>query len=417
MKHYITLVLAALLSVTLNATAGGLTNVNCSADSRHNLGSNPFYYDLNYFIFFCDANQVDVAENATAQLYCEDKLYMECPIQIQDTESNDGNKKYSNAIISFSEPVSLPKNNKYRLHVEEGLIYNVENTDQSNDELNFEFEVPASVGPFRCSINYNSIKGGETVESLENISFTVPTEVESDHFELILTRKGVPVRTYDSYASWDWDLGTVFTEIKQPIRFEDGLVYSFIIPAGAVHNIFREDMVNDKTEFKFVGGCKETFRTLEYSGYARSEESDPGTFGVVNIYYDDEIVLCGAPYVCFYESKYQTGYDAITPDLKEENGRYILTIDLSSKPLKQDTNGYIELPEATVVTPSGDLIVNKRSYIPLRELIDGSGVAAIEDVTEENGNYYDLNGTILPDAPEKGFYIEKRGKTSKIRRR
>ena len=51
--------------------------------------------------------------------------------------------------------------------------------------------------------------------------------------------------------------------MKEEIRFEKGVNYKLVLPAGSVHARFRDDIVNEKAVFNFVGGYEKTDSAAE----------------------------------------------------------------------------------------------------------------------------------------------------------
>ena len=52
--------------------------------------------------------------------------------------------------------------------------------------------------------------------------------------------------------------------IDEELRFEKGVSYSLVLPAGSAHAMYRDDIVNEEAVFNFTGGYEETVSPLNY---------------------------------------------------------------------------------------------------------------------------------------------------------
>lgn len=56
--------------------------------------------------------------------------------------------------------------------------------------------------------------------------------------KFILNREDIKVREFPARVGWDWDKGQAYAEVKEELRFEKGVNYKLVLPAGSVHARF-----------------------------------------------------------------------------------------------------------------------------------------------------------------------------------
>lgn len=361
-------ILISLLSImavasSLNAFAYGLVPEHCT------IGDRPVYYPVVDIGFIFDG-AISVVENSIATVYSDGQ-----PLEtgVLSCSNYDGEKRtQGTAVITFESPLLLPKGKTYRLVVPEGVITRKGNSDVSNEELSVEFSVPATLGPATPSI-----KDGSVVEKANRIGFyfgfeTAPVE----NAKAILLREDVPVREYDCDVSWDWNLGYAGIDFGEKINFENGVRYSIQLPEGSISAMHRPDIVNEKAEVCFIGGCTEPVEPIMYSWCSLMDNHPTDVLGEVRFFYDQPVALSLNPLVQLYHANDSVIVKEVVPSICEENGKWVLIADFENTPLVSQEGYSIIIPEGTLVSKDGDVVVNQRNVISVE---NASGIEGIDD--------------------------------------
>lgn len=347
-----TMIVMTGLLAPLSVSASGLVPEGCT------IGSRPVCYPIEGMYFTFDG-AISVVENATATVYSGNEAMENGVI----TASNYmGTKRtQGSAIVTFEEPLVLPKGKTYRLVVSEGMIHREGEPGISNDELTVEFEVPATLGPARPSIDEWSI-----IESNDRIGFYFGIETAPvENGEAILYREGIPVRSYPCDVSWDWDLGYAGIDFGKTIHFEKGVRYSIRIPAGSVSALHRPDIVNEEVEVNFIGGYATPLAPIRHVWCSLFDCHIGDTLGEVKFYYDCPVAFTKNPIVQLYNQSDHVIEKEAVPAMAEENGQYIMTVDFENTPILPEKGYAIIIPEGTLVSRDGDVVVNHCNVVSL----------------------------------------------------
>lgn len=375
-KKKFSFVLMLFLTIALGGNATGLSPWQCS------IGDKPVYDSIDDISFNFDV-AIDIVENSTASIYNTDNESIATG-NLRVFNYTGANSTTGTAIIAFEEPLLLPKGETYKLVVAKDLIFNKEEPSVSNDELSVEFEVPATLGSAKPSV-----KDGTTIASAERFSFTFNTEISAiEGAKFILERNGKQVRSYSCTATWDWNLGVATMDFGGAINFEKGVEYSIIMPEGCVSSFYRSDITNAETSVNFIGGSAEPFMPIKYTRCSLIDNSDNGLLGKVNFYYDLRIGLVANPVVSLYNVSDDVMVKDVVPALSEENGEWILSADFENIPVIQGKEYSVIIPEETIVSLNGDVLVNAREVMPINNI---SGISRTSDST---GNFSINNRTI-----------------------
>ena len=312
---------------------------------------------------------IEVCNNPQAYVRCNGDIITKT-ISI-DASNNDSE---GTLLLNF-ETQNLPKGKKYELVVPANTF--IYDTSQTNDEISVSFEIPESLG----DIAGISVENGK-VACTEMISCYWKHEIQPvGSPQWILYRDDVPVRTYPVVVSNDWDLGEAYAPFGEKIKFEKGVRYKLVLPAGAV-SAERNDITNNEVSIPFIGTYEEEIEPLTYSWCSLFEEHPSDAIGKVLFYYDMPIMLAES------HSKIQlvrlTDNEVckeVVPNLYEDNGKWILVADFGNYPLLPGTGYSIAIPEGTIVTKCGDVIVNVRNVMPLTN--ENTGVSLFQN----NGSF------------------------------
>lgn len=308
---------------------------------------------------------IEVCNNPQAYVRCNGDIITKT-ISI-DASNNDSE---GTLILNF-ETQNLPKGKKYELVVPANTF--IYDTSQTNDEISVPFEIPESLG----DIAGISVENGK-VACTEMISCYWKHEIQPvGSPQWILYRDDVPVRTYPVVVSNDWDLGEAYASFGEKIKFEKGVRYKLVLPAGAV-SAERNDITNNEVSIPFIGTYEEEIEPLTYSWCSLFEEHPSDAIGKVLFYYDMPIMLAES------HSKIQlvrlTDNEVckeVVPNLYEDNGKWILVADFGNYPFLPETGYSIVIPEGTIVTKCGDVIVNVRNVMPLTN--ENTGVSLFQN--------------------------------------
>ena len=355
-KNVFTLVLLmAAAACPLTGHADNLVPESCT------LGQRPEYAPIESVLFIFDKT-IGVVEDAAATIFLGDEPLATGRLTVDNFV--EGKRVEGYATVTFDSPVVLPKGADYRLVVPQGTIFGKDDATMGNAEIAVDFCVPATLGEATPTVAQ-----GASVESSSSLGFYFGTEVELlNACDVTLLREGVAVRTYPCEASWDWDLGFAGVHFGREMKFEDGVKYTLLLPKDCVSAQYRQDITNEEAAVDFYGACTDEVTPLAFVDYSISRQATEGAVDGVAFYYNEPVLLAGNPKVLIYDRTAGQDVAEVTPTLEEHEGRWVLTADLARLQLSQACDYSCIIPEATVVTKEGDIVVNGRQEIH----IDGS---------------------------------------------
>lgn len=321
------------------------------------IGDRPVYFPIESvrFIFSCS---IEVVPGSEAFIYCGSSPVASGVLSASNYSGATSTE--GTALVSFDEPLVLPKGNSYRLVVPAGSIFSSACPSDSNSELSVPFEVPATLGSARPSVSSGSILTGE--RSL-GFYFGTETALAVDDGTITLLREGVPVRSYPCSVSWDWDLGYAGADFGEELKFESGVVYTLQLPPGIVRSLYRSDITNEYAEVSFVGGYTAPVPPLDYVWCSLFEDFRGDVLDVVRFYYDRPVFLSTDPCVRLLEDGYPVL--EVTPTLSVESDKWVLSADFSGFSLDPGSCYSIVIPAGTLISESGDIVVNPHTEFPL----------------------------------------------------
>lgn len=394
-------IMAALSS--LNGFASCLVPEQCT------IGDRPVSHPI-YDIGFTFDGAITVVENSIATIY-SDGIPVETGV-LSCSNFVWEKRTQGTAVVTFESPLLLPKGNIYQLVVPEGVITREDNPNISNKELTVEFNVPANLGNARPSI-----EEGSSVEYAGRIGFYFGIETAPvENGKAILLREGIPVREYVCDVSWDWNLGYAGIDFGETIHFEKGIKYSIKIPEGNVSALYRPDIVNKEAEVHFIGSYEEPVKPIQYVWCSLYDHHPTNALGEVKFFYDSPIALSTNPIIQLYIESENLIVKEVVPTISRESEYWVLTADFEDTPLVSEEGYSIIIPEGTLVSEDGDIVVNQRNVMTIG---NSSGVYDINDSTHNitvvngmisienatNGNnimLYSLDGKIVYNAKSNG---------------
>jgi len=343
-------------------------------------------------ITFAFRGNVDVKENSVSTIYCGDEIVATSNLLSQNYA---GITTQGFAVMIFEEPLVLPKGNAYELVVPEDVIYLQDDPSVTNDLLKVRFEVPATLGAASPTID-----NGSVVATAGSLGFYFGTETASvGDSKMILYRENVQVRTFECHVSWDWDLGCAMAYFGRPMNFESGVRYSLCLPAGSVSALHRPDIVNDEAVLHFIGGYTEPAKTIHYVWCSLFTTHPKDSLGEVHFYYDQELALSCDPIVKLVVDDIHVVKEVV-PTLYTQDGQWVLSADFENEPLEAMRGYSIVIPEGTLVTPKGDVLVNACNVIPV------TGSSGISQIGTENAKIAISDGLLTVSGVKAGAEIK-----------
>ena len=382
-KTIFTLISIAGLMAPLNGHASGLIPEQCT------IGDRPVCHPIVDIGFTFDG-AIGITGNSIATVYAGNE-----PVAaggISAFNYTGAKRIQGTAVVTFETPLSLPKGKTYTLVVPEGVIFQEGHPTISNDAISVEFEVPGNLGEATPSIENGSI-----VQNANRIGFYFGIETASvENGEFILYRGDVPVKRYPCDVSWDWNLGYAGINFGETVNFESGVEYTVKLPKGCVSSLHRSDITNEEISLNFIGGYTEPIVPIQYVWCSLFDHHPTDVMGEVKFYYNQPVMLSVNPIVQLCIETDGIIVKEAVPSIAEENGQYVMTVNFDNTPLTSEKGYTIIIPEGTLVTENGDVIVNPRSIMAV------SNSSGISDIKDTECNIKVVNGTISIDNATNG---------------
>lgn len=308
------------------------------------------YYPIEvmHFKYSC---RVSVEGAPVASVYHNDELVATGTVSVQD---GGGNVGY--AVVLFDTPLVLPKGEQYTMVIGKDVIAAEDNPEITNDEIRYTFHVPENLDPatFEGISNYGK-------SQLFTFYWGMETSPVGEPYAL-LCRNGKAVRQYPLHVGWDWDLGQAYVDFRGELKFEQGVQFSLVIPEGMVCCAWRDDIVNKEVEAPLSGECKGQLPTIAYK---RCDLFNRNSLMVL-FYYDKDVALVPNSVIQLVEADNETKViKEVVPALAEKGGECVLTADFGECAMESTAGYAVVIPEATLVSATGDIIVNARNVIPV----------------------------------------------------
>lgn len=396
MKNLLLALMSIVSSVLPMTAASTLLPESCT------VGDRPFTRPLDEIGFFFDGG-IKLLDGATAVVKCNgETVATSTRMEVTNYTSS---KRTQGALAIFFDGQNLPKGKDYTLTVASASVAS-ETGEVANAEFSQTFYIPATLGP----VHYG-VEDGIVIEKtskyggLPTFYWGIETEPAGEP-SFVLYREGKPVREFPASIAWDWDLGQARSVVDEEIRFEKGVNYSLVLPAGSAHAMYREDIVNEEAVFNFVGGYEETVPPLTYIWCSLfTDHSD--VLNVVSFTYDRPVRVAEEAKLQLWETDSDRLVKEADAYLDTQANCWIVSADFGGFQMQPETGYTFVIPEGTVIAENGDPVINPRHAIAL------NGSSGIEDITIENKDcnapLYDLFGRKIT-VPQPGTIYIQSGK-------
>lgn len=394
---------AVLLTASATASAAVLTPTQWS------VGDRPMTYPLEEIAVYFDT-EVETGEEVSAWLAVDAGGYLDlmCMPESVSVQNYVGSKATQGmAIFKFTKQ-NLPLGRSYTFVVDTGSIRAKNDPTLTNDELRVSFEVPADLGPAHFDLTGHDLEHDPKIAEAERIwcYWGIETEPVGEP-EFILYREDQEIGRYPANISWDWDLGQAYVDFGEEMKFDRGVSYSLVLPAGSACGMWRDDLLNPEARLDFTGDYDPSEEPLHYT--CSVEVKGSGLLHMVRFHFTSgpwPIPAQGAKAQLYHVD---SGTVVAEADL-------VLNTSVNHIEIDADFGGF-PLPEghSSIVIPDGALLImTEDGTRPCRGIsysMDGAGVSGIVDDDAESGVLYDLRG-IRVDRPRSGeIYIRDGKKT------
>lgn len=209
------------------------------------------------------------------------------------------------------------------------------------------------------------------------------------------------MREIPARVTWDWDLGQAYPDVQEKMNFEQGVHYTLTLPAGSVHAMYRDDIVNEEVSFNFIGGYTEPIEPLTYV-WCSLYTDHSSVLNEVTFQYNRPVKLGDNPVV-------QLWYDdtellkEVPAEIEADASCWLLKADFGGFEMTGE-NGYsLVIPEGTVIAENGDPVVNPRNTMAVNGSSGINNIKIGEEATDHK--IYDLNGRIISNPTVGQIYI------------
>lgn len=363
------------------------------------VGNRLFTCPLEEIGFYFDGG-IKLLEGASATVKCQGEIVATA---VGMEVSNYTYRRTQGSLAIYFDYQLLPKGKDYTVTVAPGSIAS-ETDGTPNAEFSRNFTVPENLGPGRFDAEDGTvITRTSHFDGLPWCYWGIETEPAGEPV-FILYRENTRVREFAASIGWDWDLGQAHAEINDELRFEKGVHYSLVLPAGSAHAIYRDDIVNEEMTFYFIGGYEEPVAPLNYVWCSLfTDHSD--VLDVVSFTYDRPVRLADGAKLLLRES--ETGFivKEAYAYLESQTDSWIVSADFGGFQMIPETGYTLVIPEGVVIAESGDPVVNAHSALHL------NGTSGLTDLTVKetraDNTFYNLSGHEIKNPVPGRIYITK----------
>lgn len=377
--------------ITFSCLASGLVYTD-----RYDIGSGFFSTSVEYSPFlgmgYYFDEHVSVDSTKVALLYHGDEIIAEGKIRCNNGVSITEVQAIFHEGVDFGDGIVLPKGEKYRVVVPKDALSSLADPSRTNDELTYDFEVPAFLRvwltcPRDTAVNrYPDYSFDTEVEPFYGAAFEMYVEGE---FE----------RTFPCVARWDWGMGYAFPALGNYMFYKD-VHYTFILPAGSIYALFREDITNDELRCDFVGGYVPAVPEPSYFWSNFCDMVDERCIGEVMFLYPQPIRLSANPMVEYYVDDVLVSEVVPTIDIVDPNeinpGRnypidqaWRLKADFGGIPVPKGRHKFAcAIRENSIFFDDGSDRPNTR----VSESFDPSSIIELGDGQDQRADVYNLQG-------------------------
>lgn len=395
---------AVLLTASGAASASGLTPF------QYSVGERPMTAPLQEISvdFRTEIETGDVVSAWLAVDHGDGQLDLVCIPESVDVSNYVGSKATQGTVIFQFTKYNLPLGQSYVFGIDAGSIRAKNEPSLTNDELRVSFDVPADIGPAHFDLTGHDLEHDPKIAKARSIwcYWGIETEPVGDP-EFILYREDQEIGRYPANIGWDWDLGQAHVDFGEEMKFDRGVSYSLVLPAGSACGMWRDDLLNPEARLDFTGDYDPSEEPLHYT--CTVEVKAPGLLYAVRFRFSDmpwPMPVPGAKMQLFHQESSSFVAEADLLVNHDVNCREIYA-DFGGFPLPEG-NTVIVIPEGALVTETGEGTQPCRG---ISYTYGGAGVSGIVDDQAESGVLYDLRG-IRVDRPRSGeIYIRDGKKT------
>lgn len=311
------------------------------------------YQPLQEFLFEVKGVHIEVDDGQWGYLYHGDKLLYKGTLKANNFDMVGG--KIGQIEVWFDEGFLLDLGESYTVVIPKDVYRSVDDPAITNDEVRFEFEVPAVIG----QPNYH---WGPVVTSAVSFGFSWPIETEPvGDPRAYLYREDELLGAYRLKVDFDWDYGQASFGIGKTFYFDKDVEYSIVIPAGSISAFGREELVNEEIVVKFIGGWDEYLENpaLRHCGFrANCMDDDSREIRNARFYFDVPIAFStDKPVMQLVEDVLQIA--EVTPTLSMDNGYWTVEADFGAIPIKEKTAYIFVIPEGILQVDGDEMVVNR----------------------------------------------------------
>ena len=369
-----------------------------------NVGNRPFTSPLSS-VYFNFSGGICLVEGASATVEC-DGVTVATASDIEVSNHRGEERTQGTLLLTFDGQL-LPKGESYTVCVASGSIAREDNMDIQNSRIEQKFDIPENLGKVRFDIEDDSVIASVSdsgYHGFPTFYWGIETEpIGKPYF--ILYREGVTVREITAHITWEWDLGQAYAEVRETMNFEQNVHFTLTLPAGSVHAMHREDIVNEEASFRFIGGYTDPLPSLNYSQcYLFTDHSN--VLNEVTFIYLTPIQLSENAVIQLWYADRSELIMEVPAYINTNINCFAVSADFEGYELSSEKGYTLVIPEETIIADYGDPIVNHRCYIPVS---DASGINSVF-VNDSSFSTYDLKGYKVT-APVPGKIYVRNGKT------
>lgn len=348
---------------------------------------------------------IEVLPEAAADIVCEGEVVARS-VKAELAYNYTGKKSQEGVASFFFDKQNLPKGKSYSFVVAPSSIRSAENPEMLNGRIEVPFLVPENLGPARWGAEENEKKVIASASSL-TAYWGYETTKAVDNPYAVLYREGVEVSTYPLYVTWDWNLGQAYVRFTddwgKEMHFEKDVHYSVRIPAGMVGVLYRTDIVNEETEFSFVGGYTEPVVAPQCTSMHLRIDKEANTIQGVDYLFSTCTTFGPDPKVQLWAGDTETLVAEVTPYQNTMVNCFMVSADFPDIPLDTERGNTIVLTEGSVVSTTGDPVGNQRTVLSVP---DHAGIHSM-DISEEASGLpvYDIYGRRISNPVKGEVYI------------
>lgn len=214
----------------------------------------------------------------------------------------------------------------------------------------------------------------------------------------------VAVRTYPADPSCgDWDLGCArpLFETGDKIKFENGVHYSLVLPAGSVCT-FREDITNEEAVLNFVGSYTEPVEQIRYEWCSLFDNPKIEVIGEVSFRYNTPVIVVENSKMQLYTADGTTLVKEADMFLDTSINCFVVKADFGGIAIPEE--GFtIVIPEGSIISDMGEIAVNPRHTIT----VGGSaGIKPVFVTDRSDAPIYDMQGRKVTQPVAGQIYIQ-----------